>query len=169
MHRAGQVVSISSISSSSSCRRKRGKHVSDCCFHNGRPACPQSTKHLAPSSHQAHVSNALKQLLPWPLLPLSPRHHTTALARQLPLKISPNGIEGTNHKILSFHYFCNKNQITNYILALTEHELEFRQIWVIGITHALGRSFASLTLQHVEFLFKFCCFFLQIVAVSVGR
>ena len=104
MHRAGQVVSISSISSSS-CRRRRGKHVSDCCFHNGRPACPQSTKHLAPSSHQAHVSNALKQLLPWPLLPLSPRHHTTALARQLPLKISPNGIEGTNHKILSFHYF----------------------------------------------------------------
>ena len=126
MHRAGQVVSISSISSSSSCRRKRGKHVSDCCFHDGRPACPQSTKHLAPSSHQAHVSNALKQLLPWPLLPLSPRHHTTALARQLPLKISPNGIERTIHKILSFHYFSDKNQITIYILALTKHELELR-------------------------------------------
>ena len=120
MHRAGQVVSISSISSSSSCRRKRGKHVSDCCSHNGRPACPPPSKHQAPST-----------CLPRPqttpsLATATSITQTPPLARQLPLKISPNGIEGTNHKILSFHYFSDKNQITIYILALTKHELELR-------------------------------------------
>ena len=127
MHRAGQVISISSISSSS-CRRRRrrrGKHVSDCCSHNGRPACPPPTSHQAPSTKHTSPTPSNNSFLGCCYL-----YHpdTTPLARQLPLRISPNSIERTNHKILAFYYFSDKNQITNYILALTTHELEFRQI-----------------------------------------